>query len=255
MGFEADYVFTGHRHELFSRNTNLTVQPGHRRQLPEHGYSNQVRSQLGECLAVFFGRPAGLPLAADGLHEALRRQVARFGDVPAFSDVGRNPTPRRRLHARAGYGRRTCACRRRAAPPPRHERDFRSGLRLPVQRDLFLRIRSAVFHSLRRRSATAGVEPDQSAAPQRLDRAAQRLRRRSRFTGSIFVFSGGFRSVGAEASMALLRCSTCSTVTIMEAGSPTKRTRITGGRIRIPLSPTSRGWRSLVSAWRSDLFR
>ncbi len=27
MGFEADYVFTGHRHELFSRNTNLTYNP------------------------------------------------------------------------------------------------------------------------------------------------------------------------------------------------------------------------------------
>ena len=254
MGFEADYVFSRQAggHELFSRNIESDLQPGHRRQLPHHGMPTRS-IPTGRVLAVFFGRPAGLPLLQTGF-------TKRFGDGgrrrrrTCFRDVGRNPPPDARLHARdPRYGRRTAL----AVGDQRHRLVlngiFETGYGFQFSGIYFYGSGQRFSTTLWRRSATAGAEPDNRLRPNgsivpRNDFVGEPIHRVDLRIQRRFPL-GGSRSIDA-----LLRCSTCSTATTMEAGSPTKRTRITEGRIRIPPSRTSRAWRRSGSASRSETY-
>ena len=181
MGIEADYVCQAHRHELFSRNSNLTYNPADGRESPEHDDRDAAGPQLGQRVAVLLGRRRGLPCAAGGFHRSGSATGGRaVGDVPAVGDVGRDSAAGRRLRSwQPDMG----AERALASGDQRHRVVF-NGI---VEAGYGFQLSGIYFFGSGQRFSTVyscrsppdGVEPDRPAAARQYDCAAQRLRRRA----------------------------------------------------------------------------
>ena len=162
-------------------------------------------------------RPLVVPRGAERPHQALQRPVAGVGQLHAVVAVQRRPEAAERPAsgddpARRRLRRRVDARRDRPASPRGAQRRLPGRPRLPGERHLLLRLRRALRHDLRRRSARSSRAPSTSRACVRTARSCRATTSwATRSTAWTCGCSSASRSAAAPRSTASSRYSTCST--------------------------------------------